>query len=60
MTGLRSFLAWLATDPEALPAYLRDPQAAVEVSGLDTPARRALDGDARVIWDVRLDAHPAI
>ena len=58
MTELRSFLAWIAIDPERLAAYLRDPHAAVESSGLDLPARRALDGGALAIWDVLLGRPP--
>jgi Tetrapyrrole (Corrin/Porphyrin) Methylases len=54
MTGLRAFLTRLATDPEALAAYLRDPQAAAEAAGLDAAARQALGGGAGAIWDVLL------
>jgi precorrin-6B methylase 1 len=58
MTGLRPFLTRLATDPEALAAYLRDPQAAAELAELDTPTRRALAGGAGEIWNLLLGRPP--
>ncbi len=58
MTGLRAFLTRLAIDPEALATYLRDPQAAAELAGLDAPDRRALAGGAGAIWDVLLGRPP--
>ena len=57
MSGLRPFLTRLAIEPEALAAYLRDPQAAAQSAELDLPTRRALAGGAAAIWRALL-GHP--
>jgi hypothetical protein len=54
MIGLRPFLTRLAISPEALAAYLRDPQEAVDLAGLDAPSRQALAGGAHAMWDALL------
>jgi precorrin-6B methylase 1 len=58
MTALRPFLTRLAIDPEALAAYLRDPEAGT--AGLPETARRALAaGAGGAIWELLLGRVPA-
>ncbi len=58
MSTLRQFLTRLAIDPEALAAYLRDPQAVAQSADLDLPTRQALAGGAAAIWNALLGRPP--